>query len=137
MTTPPLLLIEDDPQMIEIIIDTIGDFNPNLKYEVITDGESALVELESRCFSLVLLDLNLPLVSGFDILREIKPLYATPVIVTSSSIRFEDVLLGYTLGASVYLSKKNLSSFTEGLTLALDIFYNFAQKPWTTYEDFL
>lgn len=135
MKIPPLLLIEDEPEMIDTILNTIQDFNPSLKYEVAIDGRSALNELRSRCFSLVLLDLNLPIADGFDILKEIKPLYATPVIVTSSSTNFDDILTCYTLGASAYLSKGNLNRFTEGLTLALDLFYNFAQRPWVGNED--
>lgn len=136
MTIPPLLLIEDEPEMIESITSVIHDFNPKLKYEVKTNGASALNELRSRCFSLVLLDLNLPICDGFEILAVIKPLYATPVIVTSSSTNFNDVLKAYTLGASAYLSKKSINNFGAGLNLALDLFYNFAQKPWSDNDDF-
>ncbi len=75
---------------------------------------------------LVLLDLNLPKMSGLDVLRRIRATEATrflPVVVLTSSKEDEDIVNSYSLGANAYVRKPvDFSQFTEAVR-ALGFFW--------------
>ena len=79
-------------------------------YEVVTaaDGEDALVEAEASMPDLVVLDLNLPGIDGFEVLSWIRnhsKLYNLPVTVLTSSELSCDVQRAFCLGANSFLTK--------------------------------
>lgn len=82
-----------------------------VKFEVAKDGEAALVRLFSTSqpvIDLVLLDLNLPRVSGWDVLEQVKSSPITrsiPIIVLSSSESEVDIARAYARHANAYLVK--------------------------------
>ena len=80
-----ILVVEDTPEMSELTLLTLerGGFNATL----VEDGESAIDYLEDNQPDLVLLDLNLPGVNGWDVMKFITKKYGSgkiPVIVTSA-----------------------------------------------------
>jgi CheY-like chemotaxis protein len=113
-----ILLVEDNPADVEITIEAFRRSQKGNRLHVCRDGEEALDFLFQRGRfnrsglaprpDLVLLDLNLPRLSGTEVLEQIKQhqqLRDIPVVMLSTSDRDEDVRRCYYLGANSYLSK--------------------------------
>lgn len=83
-----LLIIEDDPDLIELLTHVLG--TSGFVIEAVLDGEGGLALLGKKTFDLILLDIMLPSVDGFEVCRRIKAAPRsknTPVIaVTALSI---------------------------------------------------
>ncbi|WP_049923492.1 response regulator [Halopiger djelfimassiliensis] len=110
-----ILLIEDNPGDIRLTREAFSDLSTDVTLSVSTDGDDAL-ELLARRYAddtasvpdLVLLDLNLPRMSGFEFLEAVQAdptLSRLPVLVLTSSNAYEDVLESYELAANAYLTK--------------------------------
>lgn len=98
-----ILIIEDDRNL----LNELKEFLQNKGYEVgSVDNflKSSNLVLEERP-DLVILDINLPGISGFDICRDIKEKSNIPVLMLTSRIGIEDEIKGLEIGADEYLSK--------------------------------
>ncbi|MEU4507977.1 response regulator [Nonomuraea wenchangensis] len=110
-----VLLVEDDQGDILLTREAFDLNKVRNRLHVVNDGEQAVAFLrrEGRyadvpCPDLILLDLNLPRMSGLEVLSEIKadPVLATiPVVVLTTSEAEEDILLSYRLHANAYVTK--------------------------------
>jgi CheY-like chemotaxis protein len=113
-----ILLVEDDPQDVELTLIALRKHNLANKIHIARDGEEALDFLFSRGAhagrpvdmlpKVVLLDLKLPKVSGLEVLKELKGDPRTrpvPVVVMTSSREQRDVVEGYKLGVNSYIQK--------------------------------
>lgn len=101
-----LLLIEDDPE-VPTLLEALLE-QEDLDLVIAKDGESGLNLAEETKPDLILLDLGLPRMSGFDVLKELKFAPNTesiPVIVLTASNGTADKIKGFELGASDYLTK--------------------------------
>jgi len=101
-----ILLIEDDPFIIDIYVTKLKEVG--FSVESATDGEDALNKIKQNKPDLVLLDIVLPQVTGFEFLQEIKSisdLKKVPVIVLSNLGQKKEVEKGLKLGAVKYLIK--------------------------------
>ena len=101
-----ILFIEDEPTLQK----TLGDVLAQGDYKVISalDGKTGLRLAKSEKPDLILLDLVLPKMHGFEILRELKKDPETeeiPVIILTNLERMEDVEKAIKLGAKTYLVK--------------------------------
>lgn len=98
-----LLIVEDE----RALCDTVARSLRRSAYSVdcCYDGEKALELLETERYDLVLLDLNLPEVSGFQICRDLKRRSALPVLVLTSRDQLRDEVHALELGADEYLTK--------------------------------
>jgi len=99
-----ILLLEDD-YLYKI---TLKDFLEAKGYSVddFEDGISALNAIYDKRYSLLLLDIRVPGIDGYEILKDIrKNGIETPAIMTTSLTDIEDLSLGYELGCSDYLRK--------------------------------
>jgi CheY-like chemotaxis protein/nitrogen-specific signal transduction histidine kinase len=108
MSTPAsrVLLVEDDPRMPEILGALLHDDDVSLMSAM--DVPSAIELLRQHQFELVLLDLGLPGLNGFELLRRLKQSPDTqdiPVIVLTAWNSTSDKLKGFELGATDYLTK--------------------------------
>ncbi len=115
-----ILLIDDNPDHIKIIIWALEQSEVKNKVSVIEDANRALAVLDTidtphsvlnRKPDLIFLDINLPTMNGIDLLQHIKSnpvLKSIPVIMLSSSDRFEDVEKAYENGANTYISKSKI-----------------------------
>ncbi len=117
-----ILLIEDNPgdaELVRIALEQAKLYNQLL---VVGDGEKAIALLRQQAPyediqrpELILLDLNLPGTSGFEVLSEIKSdkdLMRIPVVVLTSSKAEEDILKSYNLHANCFINKPlDLSQF--------------------------
>ena len=104
-----ILLVEDSPTDAEMAIDVLEDSGLDARVEVVTDGECALEALRAGGgYDLVLLDLNLPRLSGVEVLVEVRrdeALRDVPVIVLTTSEDDRDIVETHDLQADGYLSK--------------------------------
>jgi CheY-like chemotaxis protein len=118
------LLVEDNPTDVFVIKGVLAQFGFDFRLHILDDGHDALIylrELEldkcSRCPALILLDLNLPRVSGLDVLRKLRGesrCRYTPVIIVSSSTDEADRLRSQELGVAAYFQKPNdLAAYAE------------------------
>ena len=113
MTLPAshVLLVEDDPGTPDVLGVLLHEDSVTLTSA--KDAGEALAIATERHFDLILLDLGLPRVDGFELLRQLKELPATqsiPVIVLTAWNSAADKLRGFELGAVDYLTKPFESS---------------------------
>lgn len=108
-----ILLVEDNPADVLLTREALADSELCLDLRVAVDGDGALSELrrnrdENRLPDLVLLDVQLPGMSGHDVLRTIKgddDLGVLPVVMLSSSRADDDVRRSYEQHANCYVAK--------------------------------
>lgn len=99
-----ILLLEDDTLLNEIII----EFLEELKYEVFTtfDGQEALEAVYENKFDLLILDVNVPSLNGFELLKELKSnSIEIPTIYITSLHTSQDMEDGFKAGADDYIKK--------------------------------
>jgi CheY-like chemotaxis protein len=110
-----VLLVEDDPGDVLITREAFAENKVRNQLSVVTDGVKALQFLRREAEyaraprpDLILLDLNLPRMTGHEVLAEIKSdvdLQRIPVVVLTTSDAEEDVLRSYDLHANAYVTK--------------------------------
>lgn len=101
---PNILLVEDDKIIAESIVFSLE--NDSFKVNWCEMGHDAIEALSESDFDLVLLDIGLPDISGFDVLRKIRKTLDTPVIIITARGADEDIVLGLEgLGADDYVTK--------------------------------
>ncbi|UOM34758.1 response regulator [Acuticoccus sp. I52.16.1] len=134
MTEPiKILLLEDNPADVELTREAFLNRKLRLTLDVVHDGNEALDYLHRRGVyvgrtlpDLVILDLNVPRVSGKSVIAEIKStelLKRLPIVVLTSSSAETDVIESYDLGANCYVNKPlDFSSF-EDIVVALESFW--------------
>lgn len=107
-----ILIIEDDPVAIKAFEEQLGDeFDIDYAYE----GEQGLNKLKKDRPNLIILDIIMPKMPGFDVLRKIKsdPAYKDiPVIIVSNLGQEAEIAKGKALGADEYFIKTELSLST-------------------------
>jgi CheY-like chemotaxis protein len=111
-----ILLVEDDPDHADLAVRALEKSGAVDRVVVARDGEQALEHLfgKHEAPAVVFLDLKLPRMSGFEVLRRIRENEATrflPVVVLSSSDEDADLARSYELGVNSYILKP--VSFTE------------------------
>ncbi len=109
---PKILIIEDDKFLRELIVKKLIKEGYNISEAV--DGEEGIKKVKEEHPDLVLLDLILPGIDGFEVLSKMKEdadLVSIPVIILSNLGQKEDVEKGLKLGAVDYLIKAH---FTPG-----------------------
>lgn len=103
-----ILVVEDDDYLSKIIVNRLDE--EGFVVQSANDGSSALVMTKAQDFSLILLDLLMPVMNGFDFLRKFNEAGGkTPVIVFSnlSQNQYNDEILK--LGAESYFVKTEVS----------------------------
>lgn len=122
-----ILLVEDNPNDLELTLHALSKHNFANQIHVVRDGEEAMDFLfcrgkfADRAFDnppkMVLLDLKLPKVDGLEILRAVKSdarTKALPVVVMTSSKQQRDLVESYQLGVNSYIQKPiNFAEFQE------------------------
>ena len=103
MNKPEILIIDDEPQirkLLSIVLESDG-------YRVwsATTGSDGIALAASRKPDMILLDLGLPDMSGFEVLKELKQWYFKPIIIISVQKREEDIINALDLGADDYIIK--------------------------------
>lgn len=100
------IVVEDDPDINQLI--TYNLRKEGFIVEQAFDGDEAIERLRSAYFDIVILDIMLPGINGFDICKEIKESDSSSrsfIIVISARSSSQDKLYAHILGADCYLSK--------------------------------
>ncbi len=110
-----ILLVEDNPADVRLIKETFKDFKISNNLSVAKDGVEAMAFIKKEgVFSgaprpdVILMDLNLPKKSGFEVLaelRQIPVLKRIPVVILSTSDSEQDILKSYDLHANCFVTK--------------------------------
>ena len=100
---PTVLIIEDEPELVKVLTSYLEKENFKVLKAYRGDAGFRLWEQESP--DLVLLDLNLPGMSGLDVARKIRRQADTPIIMVTARVEETDQLIGLELGADDYVTK--------------------------------
>ena len=119
-----ILLVEDNPDDVELTLRALKQYNVRNQIAVVRDGAEALDFLFARDAyaerstcpmpAVVILDLKLPKVDGFEVLQRMRADERTklvPVVILTSSKEERDMVNGYKFGANSYVQKP--VDFTE------------------------
>jgi DNA-binding response OmpR family regulator len=98
-----ILIVDDDENIADLI--SLYMTKECFETKIVYDGESALKEADSFSPDLILLDLMLPGIDGYQVCREIRQKSQVPIIMLSAKGEVFDKVLGLELGADDYLEK--------------------------------
>ena len=98
-----ILIVDDDTNIAELI--SLYLTKECYEVKIVTDGEQALQVFDSIAPNLILLDLMLPGIDGYQVCREIRTRSNTPIIMLSAKGEIFDKVLGLELGADDYMIK--------------------------------
>ena len=103
-TTPRVLLVEDEAGLRLTLTDRLG--SEGYSVETASDGESGLAQAASGGYDLIVLDVMLPKMNGFDVCREVRQRgVTTPILMLTARGQVVDKVVGLKLGADDYLTK--------------------------------
>ena len=98
-----ILIVDDDQNIAELI--SLYLTKECFETRMVYDGESALQSLDTFAPDLILLDLMLPGIDGYQVCREVRAKSQTPIIMLSAKGEVFDKVLGLELGADDYMEK--------------------------------
>ena len=98
-----VLLVEDDASIREIT--TLGLEQAGFRVTASGDGREGLLQFRQGPFDLVVLDVMLPTLDGFEVCREIRKESQTPIVMLTARADLHDVIVGLELGADDYVTK--------------------------------
>ncbi len=135
-----ILLVEDNPDDVDITVEALKDAKVRNRLYVVPDGVEALQFLrrEGKYTNaprpdLILLDLNLPRKDGREVLAEIKSdenLIVIPVVVLTTSEAEEDILRSYRLHVNAYITKPvGFEQFVEIVRKIEDFWFTVVKLP--------
>lgn len=120
-----VLVIDDDPGMIKTIVMTLESLNHNLKVDSATDGYDGLMKIGNSVPNLLILDLNMPKIDGYEVIKRVKnteDYKSAEIMVVSSTLNEETEKKLINIGVSKYLKKPfKLSELKEEVTLLLGL----------------
>lgn len=135
-----VLLVEDDEGDVLMTREAFEFYKLRNQLHVVTDGEQALQFIrrtgqfaDAPRPGLILLDVNLPRLSGIEVLAELKQdpeLLYIPVVMLTTSQAEEDILRSYKLHANAYVTKPvDFESFIQAIRQIDDFFLTLVQPP--------
>ena len=124
-----VVIVDDNPADIELTKIAFEHHQESYKFFYFTDGLVFLKQLETNqtAYDLILLDLNLPGITGFEILERIRKIdlhSTTPTIIFSTSSSTRDILMAYELGANAFITKPMDFETFEATLNAIIQFWN-------------
>ena len=103
MTGYKLLIVDDDKDLALVTSDMLNDYGYDT--QIAASAEETFELLKTEKFNLILLDINLPDGTGFEVCRELRRVSGVPVIFASARTREDDKIHGLDLGGDDYIEK--------------------------------
>ncbi len=100
-----ILVIEDDANVVEAVSLCLQLRWPEITISTTAEGTTGIEKLESGSFDAVILDINLPDVDGFEVLKRIRSFSNVPIIILTVRGEEEDEVRGLEMGADDYIVK--------------------------------
>lgn len=100
-----VLIIEDDKRITDIVSLAFQIRWPEAKLYIESKGETGIISVEKESPDIVILDLGLPDISGFEVLKAIRLFSSVPVLILTVMSDREDIIKGLELGADGYMTK--------------------------------
>jgi two-component system, sensor histidine kinase and response regulator len=103
---PEILIVDDNPENLQVLGKQLQEKNYSVEFAI--DGKTALSWIDSKEFDLILLDINMPGMSGFEVCQQIRanPQFNNlPVIFLSADNDRESILKGFEMGGQDYITK--------------------------------
>lgn len=98
-----ILIVDDENDIAELISDILEDEGYETK--VANDGKSAIELVKNEDFSLILLDIMMPDISGTEVCANIRSFTSCPIIFVTAKTQLVDKLVGFEVGADDYITK--------------------------------
>ena len=98
-----ILIIEDEKEMADLI--SIYLTREGVETDSCESAEDGVKKLSREVYDLVILDINLPGMDGFEFLQRFRKDYSTPVIIVSAREADEDIVMGLGIGADEFVVK--------------------------------
>lgn len=122
MNKQKILVVEDDTFLSELLVNRL--VKDGFMLELAVDGESALISVRKEPPAIILLDIVLPGIDGYEVLRQLKKdpsLQKIPVLILSNLGQKDEVEQGLRLGAQEFLVKAqlDLDSIAKKVKIAL------------------
>ena len=103
MRPAKILVVDDEPHLLKLVRSNLEA--AHYKVTVAMDGPSALAMMEAEGADLVVLDIMMPGLDGFEVLQKIREFSVVPVIILTAKDQEVDVVKGLRLGADDYIRK--------------------------------
>jgi len=100
---PRVLAVDDEPRMVDFLRVSLDQHE--LQVQEASTGEDALLAVRTELPDLVLLDVSLPDLDGFEVLQRLRAVSSVPVIMVTVRAEEADRIRGLSLGADDYVSK--------------------------------
>lgn len=135
-----ILLVEDNPGDIRLMVEALKENTVLNKLSVVNDGSEALAFMHRKGKyayaprpDIILLDLNLPKKDGKEVLAEIKndpDLKMIPVVVLTASSAEQDIFESYNLNANCYVTKPiDFGQFRETMKCMMNFWFTIVKLP--------
>ena len=98
-----VLLVEDEPSIADSVVYALESEGMSCRW--VSTGQAALAALDEATPELVLLDIGLPDINGFDLFRRLRERSAAPILFLTARSTEVDQVLGLELGADDYITK--------------------------------
>ncbi len=103
MNKPRILIVEDDKKISRFL--ELELTHENYLVDFAFNGKEALEKIESKDFDLILLDIMIPRINGFEICKRVRTFSNIPIIMVTAKDEISDKVIGLDLGADDYLTK--------------------------------
>ncbi|MBU1142371.1 MAG: response regulator transcription factor [Firmicutes bacterium] len=100
-----ILIVEDEKHLNDLLHDYVKDAYPNALIDQVYDGLTALSKVNTKKYDLILLDVMLPHLGGFEVCKKIRESSNVPIMMLSALNDEENQLKGYNLGIDDYVTK--------------------------------
>lgn len=98
-----ILLVDDDPELCQLMTDFLS--LEGFDIDVAHNGEEALKQVQRKTYDVIVLDVMMPKLNGFDTLRRLRSDNQTPVLMMTARGDEVDRIVGFEMGADDYLPK--------------------------------
>lgn len=127
-----VLVVDDDEDLSMIVQDLLEDYGYDVT--LAPDSEVAYELLEKQSYHLIILDINLPDTTGFEVCKELRKLSTVPVIFASARTSETDKITGLDIGGDDYIAKPySLKELLSRVNSLVRRTYGFTEQSLTYY----